>query len=108
MNEFLASNDWQWRLLRTIMQKPMSFNASRGDIYLDEENHTATCIRNDGTADLLGEFSISETGGIDCEPGNQTGRESWVHDYYCELYRFLGHGLLRHHRVRFTYRENGD
>ena len=40
------------------------------------------CIRNDGTADLLGEFSISETGGIDGEPGDQTGRESWVHDYY--------------------------
>jgi hypothetical protein len=58
------------------------FNASRGDIYLDEENHTAMCIRNDGTADLLGEFSISETGGIDGEPGDQTGRESWVHDYY--------------------------
>ena len=60
----------------------MSFNASRGDIYLDEENHMAMCIRNDGTADLLGEFSISETGGIDGEPGDQTGRESWVHDYY--------------------------
>lgn len=40
------------------------------------------CIRNDGTADLLGEFSISETGGIDGEPGDQTGRESWIHDYY--------------------------
>ena len=62
--------------------KPMPFNASRGDIYLDEENHTAMCIRNDGTADLLGEFSISETGGIDGEPGDQTGRESWIHDYY--------------------------
>ena len=37
---------------------------------------------NDGTADLLAEFSISETGGIDGEPGDQTGRESWVHDYY--------------------------
>lgn len=62
--------------------KPMPFNASRGDIYLDEENHTAMCIRNDGTAVLLGEFSISETGGIDGEPGDQAGRESWIHDYY--------------------------
>lgn len=61
---------------------PMSFNASRGDIYPDEENHTAMCIRNDSTANLLGEFSISETGGIDGKPGDQTGRESWVHDYY--------------------------
>ena len=71
---FVGSGLFSW--------KPMSFNASRGDIYLDEENHTAMCIRNDGTADLLGEFSISETGGIDGEPGDQTGRESWIHDYY--------------------------
>ena len=40
------------------------------------------CIRNDDTADLLGEFSISEIGGIDGEPDDQTGRESWIHDYY--------------------------
>ena len=71
---FVGSGLFSW--------KPMSFNASRDDIYLDEENHTAMCIRNDGTADLLGEFSISETGGIDGEPGDQTGRESWIHDYY--------------------------
>ena len=71
---FVGSGLFSW--------EPMSFNASRGDIYLDEENHTAMCIRNDGMADLLGEFSISETGGIDGEPGDQTGRESWVHDYY--------------------------
>lgn len=71
---FVGSGLFSW--------KPMSFNASRGDIYLDEENHTAMCIRNDGAANLLGEFSISKTGGIDGEPGDQTGRESWVHDYY--------------------------
>ena len=71
---FVGSGLFSW--------EPISFNASRGDIYLDEENHTAMCIRNDGAADLLGEFSISETGGIDGEPGDQTGRESWVHDYY--------------------------
>lgn len=71
---FVGSGLFSW--------KPMSFNATRGDIYLDEEHHTAMCIRNDGMADLLGEFSISETGGIDGEPGDQTGRESWIHDYY--------------------------
>ncbi|MBR3160912.1 MAG: hypothetical protein IKF14_17650 [Atopobiaceae bacterium] len=71
---FVGSGLFSW--------KPVSFNASRGDIYLDEESHTAMCIRNDGTADLLGEFSTSEIGGIDGEPGDQTGRESWVHDYY--------------------------
>lgn len=62
--------------------EPMSFNASRGDVYLDESDHAAMCVRNDGEADLLAEFSISETGGIDGEPGDQTGRESWVHGYY--------------------------
>ena len=71
---FVGSGLFSW--------EPMSFNVSRGDIYLDEENHTAMCIRNDGTADLLGEFSISETGGIDGAPGDQTGRESRIQDYY--------------------------
>ena len=42
---FVGSGLFSW--------EPMSFNASRGDIYLDEENHTAMCIRNDGTAELL-------------------------------------------------------
>ena len=54
---FVGSGLFSW--------EPMSFNASRGDIYLDEENHTAMCIRNDGAADLLGEFSISENGKAD-------------------------------------------
>ena len=90
---FVGSGLFSW--------KPMSFNASRGDIYLDEEAHTAMCIRNDGTADLLGEFSISETGGIDGEPDDQTGRESWIHDYYS------GHwaGILHHNGKEFG---NGD
>lgn len=59
---FVGSGLFSW--------KPMSFNDSRGDIYLDESTHTAMCVRNDGTADLLAEFSISETGGIDGEPGD--------------------------------------
>ncbi len=71
---FLGSGLFSW--------KPMSFSASRGDVYLDESSHTAMCVRNDGTADLLAEFSISETGGVDGAPGDQTGRESRVHGYY--------------------------
>ena len=71
---FLASGLFEWHGL--------DFNASPGDIYLDEESHTAMCIRNDGAADLLGEFSISENGTIDGEPGDQTGRESSIHGYY--------------------------
>lgn len=35
-----------------------------------------------GAADLLAEFSISETGGIDGAPGDQAGRESRVHGYF--------------------------
>lgn len=62
--------------------KPMSYNALRGDIYLDEDAHTAMCTQNDSKADLLAEFSIAETGGIDGEPGDQTGKESSIHGYY--------------------------
>lgn len=62
--------------------KNMGFNASPGDVYLDEDQHTAMCIQNDGNADLLGEFSISEHGTTDGEPGDQTGQESSIHGYY--------------------------
>ena len=60
--------------------KPMSFVAQRGDVYLDEDAHTAMCTSP--KPDLLAEFSISETGGIDGKPGDQTGRESSIHAYY--------------------------
>ncbi|WP_206214603.1 hypothetical protein [Adlercreutzia sp. ZJ242] len=62
--------------------QPMSFNASRGDAYLNESTHTAMCVRYDGVTDLLAEFSVSETGGVDGAPGDQTGRESRVRGYY--------------------------
>jgi len=62
--------------------EPTSFFASPGDIYLNESDHTAMCIQNDEYIDLLGEFSISETGGIDGEPGDQTGNESNIHGFY--------------------------
>lgn len=54
--------------------------AQRGDVYLNESNHTAMCIS--AVPDMLAEFSISETGGIDGAEGDQTGRESYIHDYY--------------------------
>ena len=53
-------------------------NAARGDIYLDEENHTAMSLGGG----KIGHFTGSETGGIDGEPGDQTGRESRIQDYY--------------------------
>lgn len=62
--------------------EPMSFMACRGDVYLDESAHTAMCLQNDASADILGEFSIAETGDIDGEPGDQTGWESSIHGYY--------------------------
>lgn len=60
--------------------KPMSFTAQVGDIYLNEASHTAMCVSV--VPDLLAEFSISETGGIDGAVGDQTGVESSVHGYY--------------------------
>lgn len=68
-----------------FVKKPMSFNATTGDIYMvhnSSRQHAAMCIRNDSKTDLLGEFSISETGDIDGKPGDQTGKESSVHDFY--------------------------
>ena len=71
---FLATGLFSWH--------SMDFDASRGDIYLDESAHTAMCVQNDASADLLAEFSIAEAGDIDGEPGDQTGWESSVHGYY--------------------------
>lgn len=61
---------------------PMSsgYIAQRGDVYLNEINHTAMCVSAE--PDMLAEFSISETGGIDGAEGDQTGYESYIHAYY--------------------------
>ena len=66
-------------------KKPMSFDACRGDVYHvhnSDHQHAAMCTQNDRNADLLAEFSIAETGGIDGQPGDQTGRESSIHAFY--------------------------
>lgn len=62
--------------------KPMSsgYIAQAGDIYLNEINHTAMCLS--AVPDLLMEFSISETGGIYGQTGDQTGSESLTRAYY--------------------------
>lgn len=62
--------------------EPMSFYAVRGDAYLDEDAHTSLCLCGCSACDVLGEFSLAETGGIDGEPGDQTGRESSIGPYY--------------------------
>lgn len=61
--------------------KPLSYTAQRGDIYLNDGNHTAMCIS--AVPDMLGEFSLNELGTISGgKVGDQTGRESRVRPYY--------------------------
>lgn len=67
---FVGSGLFEW--------KPVSYAAQRGDIYLDESTHTAMCLGGG----KIGHFTGSETGGIDGAPGDQTGRESRIQDYY--------------------------
>lgn len=62
---------------------PMSdgYIAQRGDIYLNEVNHTAMCTS--AIPDMLAEFSINEFGGITGGvTGDQTGNESRIAPYY--------------------------
>ncbi len=69
-----ATGNFRWH--------PMSsgYIAQAGDIYLNEACHTAMCLSAE--PDLLMEFSISETGGIDGAEGDQTGNESHIRAYY--------------------------
>lgn len=81
----VATGKYEW--------KDMSFTAQRGDIYLNEANHTAMCV-DDGSGsygyDALAEFSISETGGIYGAVGDQTGWESHI----CQYYNYPWDGIL--------------
>lgn len=59
----------------------MSFTAQRGDIYLNEANHTAMC--QSPNPDLLSEFCLNEFGGVyGGQTGDQTGKESRIAAYY--------------------------
>ena len=60
------------------------FSAQRGDIYLNEVNHTAMCTSAYGSAggDMLAEFSIAENGTAYGNEGDQTGWESHICAYY--------------------------
>lgn len=73
---------------------PMSYTAQRGDIYLNEVNHTAMCTS--AVPDMLAEFSISENGTIDGVEGDQTGYESHIRTYYDYpwngILRYIGEG----------------
>lgn len=69
---------------------PMSYIAQRGDVYLNELNHTAMCTCPN--PDELAEFSISENGTIYGQVGDQTGWESHIRDYY----DYPWNGILRY------------
>lgn len=70
---FTASGLFEW--------KPMSFIAEPGDVYLNEQYHTAMCVSQ--YPDILTEFSLNEFGGIvGGRVGDQTGGESRARAYY--------------------------
>ena len=55
------------------------YSAKRGDVWLNEINHTAMCT----SPGMLAEFSINENGDIvGGEDGDQTGGESSIRAYY--------------------------
>ncbi len=71
---FAGTGLWEWH--------PMGdgYVAQAGDVYLNEVHHTAMC--KSAEPDVLMQFSISETGGIDGAEGDQTGYESNTRAYY--------------------------
>lgn len=71
-SNFVASGLFEWHPWGD------GYTAQRGDIYLNESHHTAMCLGNG----KLGEFSSSETGGIDGAEGDQTGWESHICNFY--------------------------
>ena len=69
---FTASGLFQW--------KPMSFIASRGDLYLNEAQHVAMCQSQD--PDVMSEFCINENGDVyGGIPGDQTGGEAAINPF---------------------------
>lgn len=73
-DEFLATGLFQWH--------PMGdgYIAQRGDIYLNENNHTAMCTSAE--PDMMAEFAISENYTIHGAEGDQTGWECQVVPYH--------------------------
>lgn len=72
---FVGSGLFAWR--------PMGdgYIAQRGDVYLNERDHTAMC--QSAEPDMLSEFCINEFGGITGgQVGDQTGAESRIRPYY--------------------------
>jgi len=61
--------------------------AVRGDVYLNDQNHTAIC-QDGGTGDgpygkdMLSEFCWGDKGAYGNKRGDQSGFEAYVHEYY--------------------------
>lgn len=72
--ELVGTGLWQWHTMGD------GYVAQRGDIYLNETHHAAMCIS--AVPDMLAQFSLSETNGIDGKEGDQTGHESNIKAYY--------------------------
>lgn len=78
---FVNSGLFEWQ--------PMSFIAQRGDIYLNEVNHTAMC--QSAEPDMLSEFLLNELGGITGGAvGDQTGGESVVRAFWTPSFGWDG------------------
>ena len=89
---FTASGLFQW--------KPMSFIAARGDVYLNEQNHTAMCQSQD--PDVMSEFCINENGDVyGGMPGDQTGGEAAINPFREEFDGIL-HYNGKADTVKFT------
>jgi len=58
-----------------------STEAWLGDVYLNDENHTAIC-QYDGGTDLLSEFCWGDNGAYGNQRGDQDGTEAAIHWYY--------------------------
>ena len=71
-NNLLKSGLFEWKSINTVAQ--------RGDIYLNEQYHTAMCTSPN--PDMLAEFSISENGTAYGNTGDSTGWESHITNYY--------------------------
>ena len=69
---FVNSGLFEW--------KPISFIASPGDLYLNEENHVAICQQQ--VPDELSEFSWGDNGAYGNKRGDQSGFESRVNPFY--------------------------
>ena len=81
IRNLLVPQGWAWL--------PPSVPKERGDILLSEDHHVAVYVGGG----MLAEFAIDENGDIVGRlPGDQTGQEAYIHDYY----NFPWDGVLRY------------